>query len=319
MHPVAFLLGVRALFTAAALLLVSVAIFAGTEIIPGDAAQAILGPRATPESLAALRAQLHLTDPAPIRYLNWLAGMVHGDFGKSVASVDKRPVIDIIGPRLLNSAIIGVPAAVLVIILAIGLGVLAALRADSLLDRAISTISLAAGSIPEFVIGSLLIVVFAVWLGLLPSTSLIPYLGSPLQRPEILVLPILTLLSVSLAQNIRLVRANMIEALRSDFVEAARLNGVDEWLVTWRYALPSALAPAVAVLARYVAYLVGGAIVVETLFGYGGMGPAYIVAIAERDVPVVQAISIILAALTICTNLVADVVALALIPRLRTA
>jgi peptide/nickel transport system permease protein len=301
-----------------ALFVVSVVVFAGTEVLPGDAARAFLGPRTTAARLGEVRKELHLDEPAPIRYVHWLIGAARGDLGVSIASTDRRPVVTVIGDRVLNSALIGVPAAILMVLMAVVLGVVAALRADRGLDRVISVTALGLLAVPEFVTGTILVLVFALGLSLLPASSLIPYQASPLQRPQILILPILTLLLVSLAQNVRLVRANMIEALRSEYVEAARLNGVEEWLITWRYALPNGLAPAVPMLARYVAYLVGGAVVVESLFGYGGVGPAFVQAVAERDVPVVQGISMLAAALTIGTNLVADLVTLALLPGART-
>lgn len=302
------------------LLVVSVLVFAGTEVLPGDAAGAVLGRNATPEQLAELRARMGLDRPAAERYLDWLGGLFSGDLGNSAAGFaegSERPIWGEISGEVGNSLILALLAAIIMIPVSLGLGVLAAVRAGRPTDHAVSAGSLAIISLPEFIIGSLLIVVFFSWLDVLPPVSLVPPGTSPLERPEILVLPTLTLLGATLAGSTRMVRAGMLESLRSDYVQMARLNGLPERMVVLRYGLRNALAPAVQVFAQNIQYLIGGIIVVEYLFNYPGIGKELVDAVAIRDVRAVQSIAIVIAAVYIAVNIVADLVVVALVPRLR--
>jgi peptide/nickel transport system permease protein len=199
------------------------------------------------------------------------------------------------------------------------LGVIAAVRAGKPSDHVISLGSLAVISLPEFVVGSMLVLIFFSWLDVLPSVSLVPPGTSPLDKPEALVLPVLTLLGVTLAASIRMVRAGMLEALRTDYVEMARLNGFAERTVVRRYALRNALAPSVQVFAQNIQYLVGGIIIVEYLFAYPGLGKELVDAVAVRDVREVQSLAIFIAAFYILVNILADLLVIVLVPRLRTA
>lgn len=298
-------------------LVASVLVFAATTLAPGDAAAARLGGRAGPEQIAELRHSLGLDQPPWVRYTRWLWHALHGDLGVSYAS--GRPVSDLIAERAGNSLLLGAVAAALLVPIAIALGLWAGIRAGRAADRVVSTATLALVSMPEFVIGTLLVLLFAVGLGWLPSVS-VPSSGrSMLTQPQILVLPVLTLVSVCLAQNVRLVRAGVLVATGSDAARTARLGGVPEHRVVLRWVLPAAVVPAVPVLARYLAYLLGGTLVAETLFGYPGLAAALVDATAARDVPVVQGVTLVVAAVTITLNLVADLLATALNPAARTA
>jgi peptide/nickel transport system permease protein len=304
------------------LLVVSILVFAGTEVLPGDAAGAVLGRSATEEQLAELREQMGLDRPAVVRYLDWLGGLLTGDLGDSAAGFaqgSERPIWGEISGEVKNSLILATLAALLLIPLALVLGVVAAIRAGRPTDHAISAASLAVIALPEFIIGSLLILLFFSWLDLLPPVSLIPPDESPLSYPKELVLPIVTLLGASLAASIRMVRAGMIEALGTDYVQMARLSGFRERTVIARYALRNALAPSVQVFAQNIQYLVGGIIVVEYLFAYPGLGKELVEAVAIRDVREVQSVAILIAAVYIALNIVADLLVFLLVPKLRTS
>jgi peptide/nickel transport system permease protein len=319
------------------LLAVSVLVFVGTEIIPGDAASAVLGRTAQPEQLAEMRELMGLDRSAVERYFDWLGDAVTGDFGRSLlqlggvltgdlgnsaagyaAGAEEAIWDDIRGP-LWNTVILAAIVVALMIPLSLLLGVVAATNVGRPRDHVISLSSLAVVSLPEFIIGSLLIVVFFSWLDVLPPVSLVPPGTSPIERPEILVLPTLTLLGATLAGSTRMVRAGMLESLRSDYVQMARLNGLPERMVVLRYALRNALAPAVQVFAQNIQYLIGGIIVVEYLFNYPGIGKELVDAVAIRDVRAVQSIAILIAAIYIAVNIIADLIVVALVPKLRSA
>ncbi|MBV6697784.1 ABC transporter permease [Kitasatospora aureofaciens] len=299
------------------LLAASALVFATTALAPGDAATARLAGRAGPEQIAVLRHQLGLDDPPWTRYLHWLWHALHGDLGTSYAN--GTPVSQLVAERAGNSLLLGAVTALLLVPLGVGLGLWAGLRAGRAADRVVSLGTLTLVSLPEFVVGTLLVLLFAVGLGWLPAVS-VPAAGqSPFTQPELLVLPVLTLLSVSLAQNVRLVRSGVIEAAGSDAVLAARLGGVPEHRVVLRWILPAAVVPAVPVLARYLAYLLGGTLVAESLFGYPGLATALVNATASRDTPVVLGIALLVAGLTVTLNLAADALAALLNPAARRA
>jgi peptide/nickel transport system permease protein len=316
-HPVLGFLVRRALLALVTLFAISILIFAGTAVLPGDAANAILGRNATPDSLAALREQLHLNQSVVEQYWHWIAGVFHGDFGLSAAS--GIPITTLIAEPAKNSAILAGCTALLLIPLALVLGVVAALRAGRGLDHTISLTSLAMTALPEFVTGTLLVLVFALTLDVLPAASFLQAGDSPLQEPAILVLPVATLLAASLAQSVRMVRAGMVEALRSDYVEMARLNGYEEREVVLRHALRNALAPSVQVIALNIQWLVGGIVVTEYVFGYPGLGQTLVNAVAARDIPFVQCITLLVAAVYLTLNVIADLLVVLMIPKLRTA
>ncbi len=301
-------LGVLSLFA------VSVIIFLAVGMLPGDIAQAMLGQSATPETVAAFRAQLGLDLPPFTRFAQWLLRLLHGDLGASLAN--QRPIADLIGARLGNTLSLAALAALVSVPTALVLGMLAALYRNSWFDRLLNTSALSAVSFPEFFVAYLLILVFSVKLGWFPSLSnLAPdaTFGTILERS---VLPVATLSLVVIAQMMRMTRAALINLLASPYIEMARLKGICQSRIIWRHALPNALAPIVNVIALNLAYLVVGVVVVEVVFVYPGLGQLLVDSVSKRDIPVVQACSLIFAATYILLNTGADVLSIASNPRL---
>ena len=296
---------------------VSVAIFGITEVLPGDVAEMILGQQATPQDLANLRRDLDLNRPAPVRYLDWIGSAVRGDLGDSLAQ--RRPVVDIVGPRLKNSAFLGVFAIFLSIPPAVIVGVVVGVRKDTWLDHVMSVSSIVAISLPEFVTGVLFIVVFASTFHLLPSTSMILPGTSPLTTPKILVLPTLTLTGGFFAYIMRMTRANVVEVMESNYVRSAVLKGLPMWRVVLRYVVPNAMLPTIGIIALTFGWMMGGLIIVETVFAYPGVGSLILLAIKTRDVPLLQALALLVAVTYGISNLVADLVYGMLNPRIRLA
>jgi peptide/nickel transport system permease protein len=307
------LLGLLTLF------FVSIVIFAATQALPGDPARAILGRNATPEALKALRGQLHLGKPVVQQYLQWLGGLTHGDLGNSLAARGE-PVTQLIGTRVKNSALLMLLAALVSIPFSIAMGAIAARRRDSVFDHATSVVMLLLAALPEFVVAIALVVLFGTTVfQVLPAVSLIPPGDSPLSHLSALVLPVTALVLAVSPYIVRIMRASMVEVLESDFVEMARLKGMPERRVVWRHAVPNAVAPAIQVIALNLAYLAGGIVVVEFVFGYPGVGAGFVDAVANRDVPVVQALAILIAAVYVLLNVCADVATILVSPRLRTS
>jgi peptide/nickel transport system permease protein len=318
--PVAAFLFRRILGGIAALLAASVLIFAATELLPGNTASAVLGRDATPQAVRVLSRQMGLDRSATTRYFDWLGGFVHGDLGVSSVSLAQgqhTSVGSLISSPLKNSAILAGLAALFMIPLSLGLGAYAAVRAGKPADHMISIGSLVSISAPEFVTGALLVALFFVGLHLLPPVSLVAPGADPLSTPKELVLPVLTLLFASLAWGIRMVRAGMYEVLQTEYVQAARLNGLSERRVLMRYALRNALAPSVQVLAQNLQYLVGGVIIVETVFAYPGLGSQLVSSVSNRDVTMVQSIAMLIAVIYVLINLIADLIVMLLVPKLR--
>jgi peptide/nickel transport system permease protein len=304
------------------LVIVSIIVFAATEILPGDAASAILGRTASPENVAEVRELMGLDRPAHERYLEWFGGLLRGDLGNSAAGYaqgGELPIWNDVRGKIVNSLALAGVTALLMIPIALLLGVVAGLRAGRTVDHAISVASLAVISLPEFVIGSLLILVFFAWLDVLPPISLIPPSENPLAEPSKLVLPVLTLLGVTTAASARMVRAGIVEVVRANYVQMARLNGLREQLVVWRYVIRNALAPSVQVFAQNIQFLIGGIIVTEFLFAYPGLGKELIDAVNIRDVREVQSLAMVIAAVYIGLNLLADLLVVVLVPKLRTS
>ena len=299
---------------ALSLFAVSVVIFLAVGMLPGDIAQAMLGQSATPETVAAFRAQLGLDLPPFTRFAQWLLRLLHGDLGASLAN--QRPIADLIGARLGNTLSLAALAALVSVPTALVLGMLAALYRNSWFDRLLNTSALSAVSFPEFFVAYLLILVFSVKLGWFPSLSnLAPdaTFGTILERS---VLPVATLSLVVIAQMMRMTRASLINLLASPYIEMARLKGIRQSRIIWRHALPNALAPIVNVIALNLAYLVVGVVVVEVVFVYPGLGQLLVDSVSKRDIPVVQACSLIFAATYILLNTGADVLSIASNPRL---
>ena len=299
------------------LVAISALIFGALQLLPGDVAEAILGQNRTPETVAALRAQLGLDQPAWIRYLDWMGGMLSGDFGRSLAS--GRPVADLIGGRLFNTLSLAAYAALISVPLSIGLGILAALWRGRSADRAISIGALSAISMPDFFVAYVMIFIFSVSWSLLPSLSAVSPdagLGEWLYRAT---LPALALTLATSAHMLRMTRASIVNVLASPYIEMARLKGIAPGRVVTRHALPNALAPIINVVAVNLAFLIVGVVVVETVFVYPGLGQLMVDSVAARDVPVVQAACLIFAAAYVSLNLLADILAILTNPRLRRA
>lgn len=302
-------LGVLTLFV------ISLLIFVGVELLPGDLAQAVLGQNATPETVAAFRKELKLDLPAHVRYLSWLAGFVHGDFGNSLAN--GRPIADLIGWRFSNTLFLAGVTAMVAVPVSIILGMLAALYRNSLFDRAISMVTLSAISFPEFFVAYILIAFLSVKMVVFPSISNINDEMSLWQKLYAIVLPCLTLTMVVVAHMMRQTRAAIINILASPFIEMARLKGLKRLRVIVVHAFPNALSPVINVVALNLAYLVVGVVIVEVVFVYPGLGQLLVDSVSKRDLPVVQASGLIFATTYVTLNLVADVLSILSNPRLR--
>src|SRR6476620_8549089 len=299
------------------LAIVSVVVFAATQAL-GDPARAILGRQATPESLKALRLQLHLDRSVVSQYTSWLTGLLHGDAGVSFAA--QEPVSTLINERIVNSAFLVFCSGIISIPLAISIGAYAALRRDKRFDSASSLITLLFAAMPEFVIGLWLVVIFAttVFPGTLPSITQIPPGGRPWDDMTAMILPTATLVLSVTPYVARIMRASMIDGLQSDYVEMARLKGLSERTVLIRHALPNAAGPAFQVIAINLAYLAGGVIIVEYVFNFPGIGGALVDGVNNRDLPVVQALAMLIATLYVVLNLTADIATILVTPRMRT-
>ena len=297
------------------LLIVSIIIFGAVEMLPGDLAQAVLGQAATPETVDAMRKELGLDRPAPVRYLDWLRGAVTGDFGVSLAN--NRPVAEQIGPRFANTLFLATYAAVIAIPLSIGLGVLAALYRNSVFDRVANVATLTSISSPEFFVGYILVLFLAVLNPLFPSISNLSEDMTLADKLERTFLPALTLVLVVTAHMMRMTRAAIINLLASPYIEMARLKGVPNWRVITHHALPNAWAPVINVVALNLAYLITGVVLVEVVFIYPGIGQLLVDSVTKRDFPVVQASCLIFASTYVILNLLADVGAILTNPRLR--
>ncbi|RWH41906.1 MAG: ABC transporter permease [Mesorhizobium sp.] len=294
---------------------VSVLIFAGTQALPGDVAQSILGQAATPEALANLRRELGLNDPAILRYFQWLGGILTGDLGTALTS--RQEITVTLMPRLWNTLFLAFWAAVTSVPLAILLGLLAVHYRNGPIDKLISATTLATISLPEFFIGYLFILFFAVKLQWFPSISTV-YDGMPfLEELKAIVLPATTLVLVVLAHMMRMTRAAILNVMQSAYIETAELKGLSAFGVIRKHALPNAVAPIINVVMLNLAYLVVGVVVVEVVFVYPGVGQYLVDHVAKRDVPVVQAVGLIFAAVYIGLNIAADVGAIIANPRLR--
>ena len=304
---------VMALFT---LLLVSFIIFAVLEILPGDVATRILGRDATAETIAALRERLHLNDPALLRYLRWLTGVLRGDFGESLVS--SRSVLDVLAPRIMNTAFLSAYAFILYIPLATIPALIQAVRRDRPIDHAMSMITLVLLSMPDFLLGTLLLLLFVLAIPILPAMSTVDQTSDLAEYLRATTLPALTLAIVMAVYAVRMLRDNPIEVLDADYIRMAELRGVPARRVVWRHALPNALVPSLNVTALNLAYLVGGVVVVEKVFGYPGFGSLLVDSLQLRDFPIIEATILLAAAVYIGANFLADVASILLNPRLRT-
>lgn len=313
--PLAVLVVQRLVLSLILLLAVSVLIYGGVEALPGDFATTYLGQSATPQAVANIRADLGLDRPIVSRYFEWLGGAIQGDFGTSWAS--KNSVTEQIGKRLGNSLSLAALAAAISVPLAVGLGMLAVHFRNRMPDRIINVISLAAISLPEFFIGYLLILVFAINLNIATFPSTVHDGMTIAERLKAMALPTATLVLVVLAHMMRMTRAAILSVMSSAYMETAELKGLSALRAIVKHAAPNAIAPIVNVVALNLAYLVVGVVVVEVVFVYPGMGQYMVDAVTVRDMPVVQACGLIFAAVYIFLNMLADIIAIVANPRLR--
>ena len=297
------------------LLAVSVLIFVGTQILPGDVAQSILGQSATPQAVANLREQLGLNDPAYVRYFRWLGGVLSGDLGTALTS--GQNIASSIGPRLANTLFLAACAAVVAVPLAILLGLLAVRYRNGPIDKLISGLALASTSFPEFFVGYLLVYFFAVKWQVFPAISTVHEGMSLVERLQAVALPATALTLVVLAHMMRMTRAAILNVMQSAYIETAELKGLSPFDIIRKHAFPNAIAPVVNVVMLNLAYLIVGVVVVEVIFVYPGMGQYLVDHVAKRDVPVVQAVGLIFAAVYITLNIIADIAAIVANPRLR--
>ncbi len=320
-HPVLAFLARRLGAGVATLVVATMLIFASVQILPGDVASVVLGRNATPARIAAVRTNLHLDQSLPVRYATFLGDLVTGHFGDSSAALAqgrKLPVWEVIREPLRNSLVLAGITIVLYVPLTLLLGTVAGLFAGRKPDHVISVTALSVGAMPEFLVGALLIVIFFTKLNLLPPVSQIVPGETPLTHPTALILPVCTLLAVSVAFGARLIRASVAEVLREDFVAMARLNGQPRRRVILKYTLRNALGPGIQALAQTVQYLIGGIIVTETVFNYTGIGNKLVQAVSVRDLQEIAVISAILATIYVATNILADLAVMLAVPKLRT-
>lgn len=294
--------------------IVSLIIFLGVSMLPGDVATEILGQAALPETVAAFRRELGLDLPLHVRYVDWLGGVLTGDLGNSLAN--GRPISELLGSRLGNTLFLAGFAAVVAVPVSLFLGLLTALYRGSLFDRLANILTLTWMSFPEFFVAYILIMFLSVQLGWFPSLSTMRPGGDLGQALHLAFLPALTLTLVVAAHMMRMTRAAIISVLASPYIEMARLKGATRYSLIVRHALPNALAPIINVVAVDLAYLIVGVVVVEVVFVYPGLGQLMVDSVQRRDVPVVQACSLIFAATYIVLNLIADILSILTNPRL---
>jgi len=315
MHPVVKLVAERLAIGVVLLLAVSALIFLGVNMLPGDVAQSILGQSATAESLANLREELGLNQPPLTRYFQWLWGILHGDLGKSLTN--GQDIATEIGSRLGNTLFLAFWAAIIAVPLAISLGLLAVRYRNRWPDKLISGVTLATISLPEFVVGYILMYLLSVKFRIFSPISTLNDGMSLGQELYAIAIPVMVLVLVVLAHMMRMTRAAILNVMQSAYVETAELKGLRPLAVIARHALPNAVAPVVNVVMLNLAYLVVGVVVVEVVSVYPGMGQYLVDHVAKRDLPVVQACGLIFAAVYICLNILADVISILSNPRLR--
>ncbi|WP_244818283.1 ABC transporter permease [Caballeronia sp. Lep1P3] len=310
------LIGRRIAVTALTLVIVSIIIFLITNLLPGDAAQAALGQEATPETVAALRQQFGLDQAPWLRYLHWLVGLFHGDFGQSLSS--SLPVTEMIAGRLPKSLTLAAITTAVSVPVAVSAGILAAVNRESIIDRIVSLGTLSLVATPEFLIATIAVLVLAVKLHWLSALSYGGEIESVHDFLRAYAMPVVTLCAVVIAQMARMTRAAVIEQLSSSYVEMAMLKGASPARVVLRHALPNAIGPIANAIALSLSYLLGGVIVVETIFNYPGLAKLMVDAVSNRDFPLVQACTLLFCLGYLVLVLLADLCAIISNPRLRT-
>ncbi|MGQ8631405.1 ABC transporter permease [Agrobacterium sp. DE0009] len=297
------------------LLIVSFIVFSATSLLPGDTATILLGQAATPEAVAGLRTAMHLDDPALLRFVRWLVGLLHGELGTSYAN--NMAIADLIGPRFVNSMKLAGITTIIAVPLALTLGISSAMLRGTLYDRAVTILTIGVISVPEFMIATLAVLLFAVYLKWLPALSLVSEVHTLFDVLRVYAMPVITLTFVVSAQMIRMSRAAVIETLDTPYVEMALLKGAPRMRIVLRHALPNALGPIVNAVALSLSYLVGGVIIVETIFNYPGIAKLMVDGVATRDLPLIQTCAMIFCVGYLLLITTADIIAIMSNPRLR--
>jgi len=309
------LIALRLAAALATLAFVSLAVFLATELLPGDVAEVVLGQSATPEAVAGLRAALHLDQPAYVRYLTWLHGLLTGDLGRSL--VNNLPVAALIGSRLSNSLLLAAVTSAFCVPVALVLGITSAMWRDSAYDRLVNLLTLSAVAVPEFFVATLAVVIFAVHLHWLPALSTSPSIDSVGRFFRVFTLPVLSLSCVIIAQMVRMSRAAVLDALHRPYVEMAVLKGARPARVVLLHALPNSAGPIANAIALSLSHLLGGVIIVETIFNYPGLAHLLVDGVATRDMPLVQAVAMMFCAGYLILVTVADIAGIMSNPKLR--
>ncbi|WEX89699.1 ABC transporter permease [Sinorhizobium garamanticum] len=305
----------RLLIALITLVIVSFAVFFATTLLPGDTATILLGQAATPEAVEGLRKAMHLDEPAILRFLRWIVGLVQGDLGTSYAN--EMPVADLIGGRFVNTLQLAGVTALFSVPIALTLGITAAMLRGSLYDRIVTVLTIGVISVPEFMIATSAVLVFAVYLKWLPALSFANEVTSLADLLRIYAMPVITLTFVISAQMIRMTRAAVIETLNTPYVEMALLKGASRPRMVFRHALPNALGPIVNAVALSLSYLLGGVIIIETIFNYPGIAKLMVDAVATRDLPLIQSCAMIFCLGYLLLITTADIIAILSNPRLR--
>lgn len=314
-NPVLSLVLGRLLIAVVTLLIVSFAVFFATTLLPGDTATILLGQAATPEAVAGLRNAMHLDEPALFRFLRWIVGLLHGDLGTSYAN--EMPVAELIAGRFINTMKLAGVTALFSVPIALSLGITAAMLRGSLYDRIVTILTIGVISIPEFMVATSAVLIFAVYLKWLPALSFANEIHSLSDMLRVYAMPVITLTFVVSAQMIRMTRAAVIETLNTPYVEMALLKGATRARIVFRHALPNALGPIVNAVALSLSYLLGGVIIVETIFNYPGIAKLMVDAVATRDLPLIQSCAMIFCLGYLILITAADIIAILSNPRLR--
>ena len=298
----------RIAFAIVTLFIVSLFIYLGVELLPGDAAEVILGKTATPETVAIFRRELGLDLPLHTRYIEWVSNVMQGDLGTSLSN--SMEVSHQVGIRLINTIFLASFAAVISMPLALALGILSALYRNTVFDRTVNLTTLTTISFPDFFVAYMLILFFAIDLNIFPSVSMIHPNTDFFDRLYRTMLPAITLTLVTVAHTMRMTRAAIINLLASPYIEMARLKGLSPARIVMKHALPNAMAPIITVVVINLAYLVVGVVVVEVVFVYPGLGQLLVESVGNRDIPVVQGAALIFAVTYISLNLLADILSI---------
>ena len=297
------------------LLIVSALIYGVLEILPGDVATRILGRAATPESLVILRAELGLDEPALNRYFSWLYNIFQGDFGNAMTS--KRPIIDVLGPKIFNTMVLSGFAFLLYLPMAFITALVQAANKNRQIDNILSIVTLVILSLPDFIIGTIFLILFVVFIPILPAVSLVGEYTNFWEWVKALIMPAVTLALIMSVYAVRMLRDNLIEVLDSDYVLMARLKGLPKYKVLIKHALPNAITPTLNVTALNLGFLIGGVVIVEKVFTYPGFGSLLVDSIKFRDLPLVEATILIAAAFYVFANLLTDILSILFNPKLR--